>query len=61
MATLETEENGHCREVAVVERFKQESMHGLSAKKVAIMERLLLSRGLNKSQYMDCLPKKWPL
>ena len=42
MATLGTEENGHCREVAVVERFKQESMHGLSAKKVAIVERWLV-------------------
>ena len=42
MATLGTEENGHCREVAVVERFKQESVHGLSAKKVAIVERWLV-------------------
>ena len=31
--TLGTEESGHCREVAVVERLKQESMYGLSAKK----------------------------
>ena len=30
--TLGTEESGHCREVAVVERLKQESMYGLSAK-----------------------------
>ena len=31
----------HCREVAVVKRFKQESMYGLSAgtKKVAVVER----------------------
>ena len=41
MATLGTDENGHCREVAV-ERFKQESVHGLSAKKVAIVERWLV-------------------
>ena len=30
----------HCREVAIVERFKQESIYGLSAqKKVTIVER----------------------
>ena len=28
-ATLGTEERGHCKEVAVVERLKQESMYGL--------------------------------
>ena len=33
MATLKTEESDHCRELAVVERLKQESMKGLSAKK----------------------------
>ena len=27
--TLGTEERGHCKEVAVVERLKQESMYGL--------------------------------
>ena len=32
-ATLGTEESFHCREVAVVDRLKQESMYGLSAKK----------------------------
>ena len=37
--TLGTEESGHCREVAVVERLKQESMYGLSAKKMAVVER----------------------
>ena len=37
--TLGTEESGYCREVAVVERLKQESMYGLSAKKMAIVER----------------------
>ena len=31
-ATLGTEESGRCREVAAVERFKQESMYGMSAK-----------------------------
>ena len=41
MATLGTErkESGHCSVATVVERFKQESMYGLSAKKVAIVER----------------------
>ena len=29
----------HCREVAIVEKFKQESIYGLSAKKVAAVER----------------------
>jgi len=44
-ATLGTEESGCCREVAAVERFKQESMYGLSAQKsghcreVAVVER----------------------
>ena len=37
--TLGTEESGLCREVAVVERLKQESMYALSAKKMAIVER----------------------
>ena len=31
MATLGKEESGCCGEVAIVERFKQESMRGLSA------------------------------
>ena len=35
-----TEESGHCREVAVVERLKQESMYRLSAKKkMAVVEK----------------------
>ena len=39
-ATLGTQKSGHCREVAViVERLKQEWMHGLSAKKKAIVEK----------------------
>ena len=33
MVTLETEDSGGCREVAVVDGFKQELMYGLSAKK----------------------------
>ena len=33
MVTLETEDSGCCREVAVVEGLKQELMYGLSAKK----------------------------
>lgn len=43
MATLGTEENGRSgREVAVVERFKQESVNGLSTKIVVVVQRLLL-------------------
>ena len=38
-ASLGTEEKGHCREVAVVERLKQEWIYGLSAKKKAVVER----------------------
>ena len=40
MATMGTEESDQCRQVTVVERLKQEWMHGLSAKKtVAVVER----------------------
>ena len=47
MATMGTEESDQCRQVAIVERLKQESMHGLSAKKtVAVVERWPL-RGSN--------------
>ena len=44
MATLGPEESGHHKEVAVVERFKQEPMYGLSAiksvhcREVAVVE-----------------------
>ena len=38
-ATLRTEESGRCRKVAILEGFKQESRYGLSAKKVAAVER----------------------
>ena len=44
MATLGKEESGCCGEVAIVERFKEESMRGLSAiksghcREVAIVE-----------------------
>ena len=31
-ATLAIEESGHCKEVAIVERLKQEGMYGLSAR-----------------------------
>ena len=47
-ATLGIEESGCCREVAIVERFKQESMYGLSAiksgrcREVAIVHRWAL-------------------
>ena len=53
--------------MAIVEKFKQESMYGLSTKKVAVVERRPFERGLNKSQCMDGPPKKvvvrerWPL
>ena len=33
------QKNGCCREMAVVERFKQESMYGMSAKKMAVVGR----------------------
>ena len=55
------QKKGLCREVAIVQRFKQKSMYGLSAKKLAVVERWPLYRGSNKSQCMDCLPKNWPL
>ena len=48
-------------EILVTTLFKQELMYGLSTKKVAVVERF------NKSQCMDCPPKKvaivgrWPL
>ena len=38
-ATLGTEKNDRRREVAVVEKFKQESLYWLSATKVAVIER----------------------
>ena len=38
-ANLGTEESDRCGEVAIVERFKQETMYGLSGKKVAIGDR----------------------
>ena len=45
--TLETEESRHCREVAVVDKFKLEWMYELFAKKktVAVMERWPLVQG----------------
>ena len=36
---MSSKKSCRCREVAVVERFKQESMYGMSAKKVALVER----------------------
>ena len=38
-ANLGTEESGRCGAVTVVERLKQESMYGLSAKKGTVVER----------------------
>ena len=47
-ATLGTEESGHCREVAVVERLKQEWIYGrLSAKKNGRCGEVAVSGGLN--------------
>ena len=40
--TLGTEESGRCGEMTVVERFKRQSMYGLSAKKVHVEERWAL-------------------
>ena len=42
MVTLGTEEGGHCREVTVVDRLKKKLMYGLSAEKMAVVERWLL-------------------
>ena len=39
MYGMSTKKDGCCREAVVVERFKQESMYGTSAKKVALVER----------------------
>ena len=36
---MSSKKSGRCREVAVVERFKQESMYGMSAKKMAVVGR----------------------
>ena len=35
----------HCREVAIVERFKQESMYGLSTKKSDHCREVAVSKG----------------
>ena len=40
--------------MAVLERFKRELMYGLSAKKMALVERFKHYKG----QWMDCPPKK---
>ena len=45
MATLRTEESGCCREVAIVERFKQKSMFQLSAKTSGHCGEVVISRG----------------
>ena len=45
LLTLKLHLNLFTRDLAFIERFKQESMYGLSAKKVAVVERLPLSRG----------------
>ena len=43
-ATLGTEESGRHEEMTVVGRFKRQSMYGLSAKKVAVIERCVSGR-----------------
>ena len=45
MATLQTEESGCCREVAIVERLKQKSMFQLSAKTSGHCGEVVISRG----------------
>ena len=45
--TLETEESGLCREVAIEERLKQEWMYGLSAKKSGCCSEVAVSEGLS--------------
>ena len=51
--TLGTDESGrHCREVAVVEWFKQGSMYGLSVEKMAVVERWPL---VDVRLYIKCL------
>ena len=54
MATFETEESSHCRKGAVVERLKQEWIYGLSAKKMAIVERWPLWKGSRLWRF-DCI------
>ena len=44
-ATLGTEERGHCKEVAIVERLKQERMYGLSATENGRCREVALSAG----------------
>ena len=44
--TLGTEESGRCKKVAVVERFKQESMYGMPAKKSVRCRDVAVSTGL---------------
>ena len=45
MASLGTEESGHCRQAAVAERFKQESIYGLSAQKIGHCREVPVSEG----------------
>ena len=45
MASLGTEESGHCRQAAVAERFKQESIYGLSAQKIGHCRAVPVSEG----------------
>ena len=47
MATLGTEESGHCRQVAIVERFKQGSMYGLST--------------IKRGRCSEVAVERWPL
>ena len=52
----------HCREVVIVERFKQESMYGLSIKKSdRCGEVVIVERFKQESMYGLSTQKKWPL
>ena len=54
--------SGHCEAVAVQERFKQESMYGLSAKKSGHCEAVaVVERFKQESMYGLSAKKKWPL
>ena len=61
-ATLETEESGHCKEVAIVERLKQERMYGLSATENGRCREVALSAGSTVHVYdSEKLPRQLPL
>ena len=57
-ATLGTEESGRCREVAAVERFKQESMYDLSAKKSGCRRETAVVERFKQESMYDLSAKK---